>query len=66
MPLFKYRCTKCGNIIEVLEKVNAQGRHTCEKCGNRRMEKMMSAFSVGAGNQGGTGSSCPTGTCPLS
>ncbi len=65
MPLYKYRCAKCGHVVERIEKANASGRPTCEKCGSRRMEKMMPTFSVGSA-AGVSGSSCPTGTCPLS
>ena len=63
MPLYEYRCAKCGHVMEVLEKADATGRHACEKCGSRRTEKLMSTFGVGAKSSGG---SCPTGTCPLS
>lgn len=62
MPLYKYRCAQCGHIMEVLEKMNASDQHACEKCGERRIEKMMSAFSVGAAS-GTSGGVCPTGTC---
>jgi len=64
MPLYEYCCKKCGHVTEVLEKASADGRHICEKCGGRRMEKLMSAFGVGAGVK--SSGSCPTGTCPLS
>jgi putative FmdB family regulatory protein len=63
MPLYKYRCAKCGHVMEVLEKVDAIGRHVCEKCGSRYMERLMATFSVGPRSSGG---SCPTGTCSLS
>jgi len=65
MPLYEYRCRKCGHVMEVLENVDASGRHTCEKCGSRSMEKMVSTFGVGASTRS-SGGSCPTGTCPLS
>ena len=65
MPLYEYRCAKCEHVIQVLEKAHANGRHTCEKCGSRRMEKLISGFSVGASSPS-SGGSCPTGTCPLS
>lgn len=65
MPLYEYRCGKCGHVMEVLEKSDAGGRHTCEQCGSRRMQKLMSTFGVGAGG-GSSAGSCPTGTCPLS
>jgi len=47
MPLYEYRCTKCGHVMEVLEKTDAKGSHTCEKCGGRRMEKLLSTFGAG-------------------
>lgn len=65
MPLYEYRCKKCGRVMEELEEPNAKGPHTCDKCGSRSMEKLFSAFGVGATTQS-SGGSCPTGTCPLS
>lgn len=65
MPLYEYRCGKCGHITEVLERADSSARHACERCGSRRMEKLISTFGVGpSGEQ--SGGSCPTGTCPLS
>lgn len=65
MPMYEYRCKKCGHVMEVLEKADAGNRHTCSKCGSRRMEKLLSAFSVGGGGSS-SAASCPTGACPLS
>ncbi len=33
MPLYEYKCTKCGSIIEVIQKVNEKPLTTCNKCG---------------------------------
>ena len=65
MPLYEYRCKECKHVTEVLEQANASGRHTCEKCGSGRMEKLVSTFGVGSNPRSSSGS-CPTGTCPLS
>ena len=65
MPIFEYKCRKCGHVTEVLEKPDAAAEHACEKCGGRRMEKLLSAFGVGKGRSS-SAASCPTGTCPLS
>jgi len=65
MPLYEYRCRKCGRVMEVLEQAGAKQKHVCTKCGSRQMEKMISTFGVGSAT-GSSGSSCPTGTCPLS
>jgi len=65
MPIYEYRCTECGHVMEMLEKPGAAGQHKCDMCGSSRMEKVFSTFGVGAGAKS-SGGSCPTGTCPLS
>ena len=64
MPIFEYKCDKCGHKKECLEKSNSKCKHICEKCGSSDMQKLFSGFSVGQGSQ--WSDSCPTGTCPLS
>jgi len=70
MPVFEYKCTKCGGVTEFLERAGADTKHVCEKCGSTKMQKLLSAFSVGdgRGSSSSTGSSCPTcstGVCDL-
>ena len=44
MPLYEYRCTKCGNTFEQLV-MGKNEPSECPKCrGN--IEKLMSAFSI--------------------
>ena len=64
MPIFEYRCKKCGHKTEFLEKNAGKSKHVCEKCGSSDMQKVFSSFSVGQSSQ--NSSSCPTGTCGLS
>jgi putative FmdB family regulatory protein len=68
MPIFEYKCNKCGHKAEFLEKSGSRNKHVCAKCGSDQMQKLLSGFSVGAGAKSGSGAgdSCPTGTCPLS
>jgi len=49
MPIFEYRCEKCGKVTEVLERPGSKPRHTCPACGSRRMAKLFSAFGLGKG-----------------
>ena len=66
MPLFEYRCKACGHVTEFLEKADAKAKHKCEGCGSTKTDRILSGFAVGkGGSSGSTGSSCPTGTCPL-
>ena len=62
MPIFEYKCSKCGHKKEFLEKSNSKCKHICEKCGSSDMQKLFSGFSVGQNSQGSD--SCSTGTCP--
>jgi len=66
MPMFEYRCAKCGHVSSFLEKAGTRGPHLCEKCGADETEKMFSTFATQSGDSSSSGSSCPTGTCPLS
>ncbi|MBN1786923.1 MAG: zinc ribbon domain-containing protein [Sedimentisphaerales bacterium] len=65
MPIFEYKCGKCGHKTEFLEKADSGQKHTCEKCGSDDMKKLFSTFSAGSGSKSSGSDSCPTGTCPL-
>jgi putative FmdB family regulatory protein len=66
MPIFEYRCKKCGHVTSFLEKPDSRGPHACEECDSKATEKMFSTFVAKSGNSSSSTSSCPTGTCPLS
>jgi putative FmdB family regulatory protein len=65
MPIFEYRCKKCGQVMEFLEARDSRKAHVCEKCGSKDTEKILSAFAVRSGSSSFESSTCPTGTCPL-
>ncbi|AQQ71794.1 putative regulatory protein, FmdB family [Limihaloglobus sulfuriphilus] len=66
MPIFEYKCKKCGAKSEFLEKSGSSKKHKCEKCGSDEMQKVVSTFSAGSSSKSTQSGSCPTGTCPLS
>ena len=67
MPIFEYQCKRCGHVTAFLEKAGSKKSHACEKCGSKATEKIFSTFAVESGTSSTSGgSSCPTGTCPLS
>jgi len=68
MPIFEYKCNKCGHRMEFLERSSSKTKPRCENCGSSDVQKLFSAFAVGqsGGSTSQGGSSCPTGTCPLS
>ena len=45
MPLYEYRCGKCGHTFEKIETVNASERKKCPKCG-ARAARMQSAAAI--------------------
>ncbi len=42
MPLYEYRCTNCGERIEILQHVGAGAPGDCPRCGGH-LEKVLSA-----------------------
>lgn len=74
MPIFEYRCAKCGHVMEMLHKsLNAQ-KPKCEKCG-AETDKLLSGFAVGKAAEGPACDSCSSlpvcggcsgGACPMS
>ncbi len=65
MPIFEYKCDKCGHVTDFLESASAKGKHPCEKCGAADTQKLLSGFAVGRSTASGPNcESCPSGPCP--
>ena len=45
MPLYEYKCVKCGHRFEKIESVNAPETRKCPKCG-AKAERMASAPAI--------------------
>ncbi len=44
MPIYEYRCAHCGRISEIWQGVGTRSDSLqCRHCGDRRMEKLLSA-----------------------
>ena len=66
MPLFEYRCKRCGCKVEFLDRGSGSSHHTCPHCGGKDLQKLFSTFSTRrSDSQIDAGGACPTGTCPL-
>ncbi|MCU0600789.1 MAG: zinc ribbon domain-containing protein [Desulfobacterales bacterium] len=65
MPIYEFKCLKCGELVEMLFKSSSETvEMKCAACGSPDMERVMSAtnFSI----SGGSGSPKPasqTRTC---
>lgn len=68
MPIYEFKCLKCGNIFELLqltkEKNNAEMK--CPECNSEEIEKLLSTISVitssGVKSTHST-KSCSSGSC---
>ncbi len=76
MPIFEFKCAKCGHVMEVLQKTLTAPTPVCAKCGGSDVKKLLSGFAVGRAaaspgcdscfNGPECGGGCPGGTCPMS
>ena len=51
MPIYEYRCNKCGTVSEILTGVSREDPSIqCDACGSNNVKKLISAsnFTVGA------------------
>ena len=61
MPMYEYRCTKCGSVSEFLVYGGNADGLACPSCGNAGLEKMISAPNV---HTTPVGSTCQSMGCP--
>jgi putative FmdB family regulatory protein len=60
MPIFNYKCDKCGNLFETLLKSRSE-EAVCPSCGSRELTPAPNRISVGRSNT----NSCPAqASCP--
>ena len=59
MPIYEYKCSRCGEVSEVFFKTQSRKDVLCSHCGSAQVEKM---FSVPAAVKMG-GTPPPGATC---
>ncbi len=74
MPIFEYKCAKCGHVMEVLQKGREAGALVCARCGGSDLKKLLSGFAVGKAAETPACDSCSSlpacggcsgGACPM-
>ena len=45
MPLYEYKCTKCGTVVECIQKVSDAPLKACSQCGGP-LRKLMSSPAI--------------------
>jgi len=67
MPIFEYICKECQKPFEAL--VLGSQKPECPRCHSRKLEQLISVFSVGAGGRSSASapefSGCGGGACGL-
>ena len=69
MPIYEYRCKKCGKVSEVFHKSSREEKTlSCSACGHKELERQFSCFSSGGSfgrgaAAGGTGCKPSSGFC---
>ena len=57
MPIYEYRCNKCGETYEELRSMQAADRDLkCPRCEAEDVERLVSIFAAGSGCGAGGGS----------
>ena len=66
MPIYEYKCEKCGNKHEFLQRsINSEEEVTCPNCNSADNKKLFSSFSASVSNASGFSSSCSDGSCGI-
>jgi putative FmdB family regulatory protein len=53
MPIFEFKCNKCGNVFESLcFRSSGEDKGPCPVCGSNDSEKVLSTFSSMASGSG--------------
>jgi putative FmdB family regulatory protein len=46
MPIYEYKCEKCGAVFETLVSVHSKNETICSKCGSKEIRKLISAAGI--------------------
>ena len=61
MPIYEYKCRKCGLKFELLQSLGATNEGmSCPKCGTSKPIKQFSVFTSSSTGSDG----CESGVCP--
>lgn len=68
MPIYEFRCLRCGHIFEILKlkKESEEVEMKCPKCGHKKVERALSRVGLVRSRSGGitrTIKECSGSTC---
>lgn len=51
MPVYEYRCEECRRKVSVLVRRMGQEAESCQRCGSRRLTRLISRFALARGEE---------------
>ena len=64
MPIYEFKCKKCGDVFDVLFRSSQEKREvSCPVCKAKKVDKLMSVFGGKIGNTSSLCSSCTSTSC---
>lgn len=58
MPLYAWKCTRCGHRFEVLASIDKRKQAVCEKCGEKAVRDYTGSCAFGAKGSGSCSGNC--------
>jgi len=62
MPIYEYRCEKCGEVNEFLILTKQEQIH-CKQCGSEDLTKLLSVHNISSNSSRGFGEPGSSGCC---
>ena len=62
MPIFEYKCDKCGHEFEALIMTTRDKPKTCPKCNHTKVSKLISRTGAVSRGRGASGCASPSGS----
>jgi len=57
MPIYEYKCKKCGSLFDVFQSIGASNENVnCPSCGEAKPDRIFSTFGSGSSSYSGSGS----------
>ena len=65
MPIYEFKCNKCGNCFEqIVFSSDDEGTFKCPACGKKDVSRLLSSFACGSSLGNGFASPASTGCSP--